>query len=714
MYSKKIINKKIKKLIAFVLCIFSFSSCFMGVSAQESFQNPAYTNYYYEQNGNKSVLVEDRAVFEYENVISGQSLGLNTFYHIEDICVGPNGKVFVLDSGNNRVVVLKNDFTLDYVINEFTKNGDAIELNEPKGIYVSDKNELFISDTENERVVICDLKGVVKKELTIPDSELIPGDFKFNPIAVLIDNSNYFYILTRGSYYGAMMYNENYEFIGFFGANAVETTALEGIALYIKNLFTSNAKRASSTKKLPFQFYDFDLDGSGFIYTVSPSKSGQIKKLNLKGTNTLRYKFGTGVSSAANYNFSGQEIYTDITGHKINQSFSSICVDENGFVYALDSAYGQIYIYDRQCNNISVFGGGVGNGKQNGTFISANSIEIVGEKLLISDYEKNNITVMSKTRYGNLIMQGDILTYKGEFEEATPIWKEVISYNNNRQIAYRGLALAALNSEEYSEAMKYAKLGLDQESYCAAYEQRINEFMNKHLWWILILIVGAVVFLVIYSSRKKVNTEYEIRKKNSVKILLEMSAHPFEVAQLIRYREAGSVALATVIIVLYYITSVASKLWSGFMYTLPVSDFNLFYALLGSVGIILLWVICHWGISTIFSGKADLKQIYITTAYCLVPLVVYNVLFIALSYVVVPSGASFVSILQLIFYIYTAFLLLCAFINIQEYSLKKLLGITLLTLAGMIAVAFLLFMIFMLGQNFVSFVVNIISEAIYR
>lgn len=705
-------HRKLKCLFAFILCLSVIVCGNFVVSAKEDLQTPAYTNYFYEQNGEEYILVEDRPVYDYETDINGESLGINSFYHIEDMYEAPDGRMFILDSGNNRVVVLKNDFTFDYCIEELKMNGAPTEMNSPKGIYVSENNEMFISDTENERVLICDLNGEVKKELTMPDSELIPEDFKFNPISVIIDNSNYFYVLTRGSYYGAMMYNEDYEFVGFFGANAVETTALEGIALYIKNLFTTNAQRASSTKKLPFQFYDFDIDNDGFIYTISPSTTGQIKKLNLKGTNTLRYKVGTGVNSATTYNFASDETYSDITGHKISQSFSSICVDKNGFVYALDSAYGQVYVYDRQCNNISVFGGGVGNGKQSATFVNANAIEIVDEKLLISDYEKNSITVMSKTEYGDLIMQGDMLTYEGEFDKAVPIWEEVLTYNTNRQIAYRGLALAALNSEDYSEAMKYAKLGLDQESYSAAYEQIENQFMNKHLWWILILIVGAVIFFVIYSSKKKVNEES--KKVNPVKTLLAMSVHPFEVSQKIRYKEAGSAVIATCVIILFYLSSVAAKLWSGFMYTLPVINFNLFYALLGSVGIVLLWVICHWGISTIFTGKADLKQIYITTAYCLVPLVIYNVLFIVLSYIVIPTGASFIDILQLIFYIYTAFLLICSFINIQEYSLKKLLGISILTIAGMIAVAFLLFMVFMLGQNFVSFVVNIVSEAVYR
>ena len=193
-----------------------------------------------------------------------------------------------------------------------------------------------------------------------------------------------------------------------------------------------------------------------------------------------------------------------------------------------------------------------------------------------------------------------------------------------------------------------------------------------------------------------------------------MSVHPIEVASNIRYNKTGSTLIATIILMLFYLSSVSVETWSGFMYTLPTQNFNFLYALLGTVGVILLWVLCHWGTSTIFTGKATLKVIYITTCYCLIPLIVYNVLFIVLSYIVVPSSTSFVDILSIIAYLYVALLMISSFINIQEYSLLKLTGVVILSIAGMIGVAFLLFMTFILGQNFISFFANVISEGLYR
>ena len=707
-------KQKIKCIVAFLFCIIIVSSVSITVAAQEELQSPAYTNYYYEIRGDEKILVEDRPVYGFETVIDGNSLKIDGFFHVNDMCDSKNGDIYVLDSGNSRVVVLNSDGTLNRVISDIILNGEKCELKEPQGIFVSDNNEIFISDTEGERILICDDNGVVNKTMTVPKSDLIPDDFKFNPISVLIDNSGYLNVLTRGSYYGAMLYDEEYEFVGFFGANSVQGTVLDNITALFNSIFETNKKKAQRVRKIPYQFYDFDCDKTGFIYTISPTEKGQIKKINLKGSNVLRLKKGLSVVSAESYNFADTSTYVDEAGHKLKHAFSKIAVDENGYVYALDSAYGQVYVYDDSCNVITVFGGGLGRGDRNATFVTASSIVVVNGKIWISDYEKNSITVLSKTEYGDLVMKAQNETVLGNFDAAESLWGEVLKYNSNHQLAYRGLGLAAINKRDYDAAMKYSKMGYDQETYAAAYGQVMNKFLNKHLWWILLIIVVLLVFVVVWFSRPSKRDEYAVKKTNQVVTALKMCVHPIEVAGNIRTKQSGSVIVATVILALYYLSSVSVKTWSGFMYTLPAQDFNLLYTLLGSVGIVILWVLCHWGVSTIFSGKGSFKAIYIVTCYCLIPLIVYNVLFIALSYIVVPSSTSFVDILSTIAYLYVAIMLVSALINIQEYGLAKLSGVVVLSVAGMVGVAFLLFMTFILGQNFVSFFANIISEGMYR
>lgn len=705
-------NKFLFKILVAVMSLFVLISSFtLSASAISGIEEPAYTNYFYEHDGKTKRIVEDRPVYVNTGVIDGNSLGIDSFYIVNDV-FSTDDAVYILDSGNGRIVILNKDYTLKKIIDSFVMNGEKQELNEPQGIYIDGEN-IYIADTENMRVLQCDINGNISVCYTAPESELIPDGFDFYPINMLIDKSGYLYILTRGSYYGAMMYDLDRNFVGFYGANSVSVDILEGMASFFNSIFETNEKLQNKVKKLPYQFYDFDTDNSGFIYTVSPSEAGQIKKLNLKGINTLKYKSGVSVVSAEGFNFGALENYTELNGKQRKQAFSSIAVDEKGFMYALDSAYGKVYIYDSKCNNIAVFGGGVGVGYQKGTFVSASKIEINGEDLLICDTEKNSITVMNRTDYGNLIMQAGYLTDKGEFEEAETLWKEVLTYNSNRQVAYRGLALVNLNSENYNAALEYSKFGLDQESYAAAYEQLISIFLNKHLWWILLIVLALIIALTVMLLKPR----KEERKSTRFRALTDVFGiitHPIDLAAEIRAKRAGSVWAATVVLIVFYFSQIAVKQWAGFMYVLPSSSFNPLYALLGSVGVIVLWIICHWGVSAIFSGKATLRSIYIVSSYSMLPLIFYNILFTLMSYFVVPSSSSFITVLQMVAYAAVAILLIFTLINLQEYSLGKLLGVSFVTVFGMLVTAFLIFMVLTLGQNFISFAVNIVSEGIYR
>ena len=544
-------SKLFSKILSAVLSLILLTALFvLPAHAESGIEKPAYTNYFYEQDGNSKRLVEDRPVYVNSRVLDGESIGIGSLYMVNDI-YSTDKAVYLLDSGNGRVIVLNDDYSLKSVIDTFTLDGEKQTLKDAQGIYVYG-DDIYIADTENKRVLVCDSKGNINKCFETPESDLIPEDFDFFPISMLIDKSGYLYILTRGSYYGAMMYDLDRNFVGFYGANSVSVTILEGISAFFNQIFETNEKLANSVKKLPYQFYDFDTDNKGFIYTVSPSETGQIKKLNLKGNNTLKYKNGISVTSAESYNFGAQITYTDLSGNERKESFSSIAVDDRGFIYALDSAYGKIYIYDSKCNNIAVLGGGVGAGYQKGLFVAAKSIEVFGEDLLVCDAEKNCITVMRRTDYGNLLMNADYLTDEGEFEEAEPLWQEVLTYNSNRQIAYRGLALVSLSGEKYNDALKYSEAGLDQESYAAAYEQLISEFLNRHLWWILLIVVALIIGVTVLLLKAE-KRENKAVWNNTLSDVFKIITHPIDLASEIRAGRAGSVAAATVILFIYYI-----------------------------------------------------------------------------------------------------------------------------------------------------------------
>ena len=669
-----------------------------------------YSYSYFQDNGVKTE-TSDRAVFYPEKQIDGR-VADGGFNGINDIQFY-NKELYILDSGHSRIVVLNNDYSLKKIIKLYDGK-KSVSLNAAEGLFVYEGG-IYIADTENQRMLKCDSSGKIITVLKEPDSDILPDGFSFTPVDSIVDANNYLYILLRGSYYGALLYSPDGKFIGFYGSNTVSNSVLEGLALYFEQFFETNEKLAISKQKLPYQFNDFTLDEKGYIYTVSSDSnknSGQIRRLNSASNNILKYKDGYRYVDTDTYNFGEEQIYQDMTGLDVEQHFSGIAV-ENDIIYALEDSYGKIYVYDTKSNPISVFGGGMGQGTQKGIFQSPTAIAVKDGHILVSDSKKNTVTVFSKTEYGCALLDAISYSSKDDYVSAKPLWEKVLNYNISNQIANQGMAKVYIEEKNYSKALKYAKLGNDQESYAIAYEALEKEFLNGNMWWILILIclmIGVCIYCSIVIKKRNI----VLVKNKKLSLAFNYLVHPFDVSGEIRHKGGGSVIISTVILALFYIVLVSNSMWTGFMYQLPNKKFSSFYSLLGSVGVLLLWVIVQWAITTLFSGKGKLSQIYIISCYSLLPVIIYKVIYLICSYIVIPSNTSMLSLIGVLAICYSAFLMAVGFITIHEYSFFKVLGVALLTVVGMMIVIFILFMMLTLGQGCISFVMNIFSEIAFR
>ena len=131
----------------------------------------------------------------------------------------------------------------------------------PRILIVDDDENIFIADTQHQRVIKCDNKGNFIRLYQLPeagttDARLIPSGFNYQPIKVAVDHKGYVYILSNGSYYGAILYDPNDKFLGFYGANDVPATFAQALTTLWNRLFMNNEKRAEMTRSLPYTFSD--------------------------------------------------------------------------------------------------------------------------------------------------------------------------------------------------------------------------------------------------------------------------------------------------------------------------------------------------------------------------------------------------------------------------------------------------------------------------
>ena len=184
--------------------------------------------------------------------IKAEDIGLG--YELDgmtDICVDKQERIYILCGGQSRLIVLNSDYSLNREFKVLNDEGAEENFTGAEGVFVSEDGNVYISDTVNGRVLVCNADGKLTNTILLPESSLIPEDFIYQPIKVVIDTRGYMYILSLGSYYGALTFSPEGEFVGFFGANTVSANALDTLSYIWDRLTGTDEKRALSQKSLP-------------------------------------------------------------------------------------------------------------------------------------------------------------------------------------------------------------------------------------------------------------------------------------------------------------------------------------------------------------------------------------------------------------------------------------------------------------------------------
>ncbi|MBQ7088489.1 MAG: YIP1 family protein [Clostridia bacterium] len=593
---------------------------------------------------------------------------------------------------------------------------NGLDYAKASGIYVTKDGQLLICDTENRRVLVVDGEGELKHIITKPEGIEIPEELDFTPTRIIMDNKGYLYLSAgEACYYGLLVYDEQYNFKGFHGAYAASSGLLETLSGLITNLFMTNEKAEGSKKNYGTGVIDIAIDGEGLLYTLSDpaSHTGQIKRMGLNGTQTLNFKSGFTTQSGDLLNFVEQpgSYFEKGSSFRIMSNLNSLAVDQQGFIYAADSGRSRVYMFDEECRMLTGFSLSIGgNGTQLGTFHTPVALAVSEDRLFVADSGNKNITVFELTEYGRLCKAADVLTINGEYEEALPLWEQVLKLDANNQRAYEGIAKAYLAREDYDQAMYYAEKGNDQQTYSLAYTEVQKVWLSNNFWWIFILClvaVGGIAAILVISKKRKI---FEI-KNVKLRTALAVPFHPFQSFQALRTQKATSLLLACIFVVVFYIARVSQDLYGGFMYIIvDKANYNALFTLFGSVGILMLWVVTNWGICMLNDGKGSFMEVFCMSAYSMMPMIAYSVIFTVGSHVIPATNTDSFGMIGTILTIYMALLLLIGMTVVHEYSFFKSIGMAIVTVICMALAVFVLCSVVLLSQQFIMFIVSIVEE----
>lgn len=478
-----------KKLLSLVsAAALAVSALTVNVSALET-----YDPYSYDRWGDP---VASQAGYTAERYVDGETIGCGSLFEPADLFISHDELMYIADKGNNRIVITDLDFNFVREMKEFSYNGETLTLKKPTGVYVDQyTGNIYVCDTENDRVIKCDTDGNVDRLFTKPDSELYDQNLTYNPAKVLVDKAGNVYVIVKSQTKGAVMFDINGEFLGFYGANRVEATA-EVLANAFWNLIGTEAQRERRTKQTPIGFSNFDIDDDGFIFTVTESQEIEtdlVKKLNPRGDNILDSL------GAADMTFGDiPPAYYSIYSKK--SSLTDIDLGPNGELNILDFQHGRIFQYDKECWLLFIMGG---SGDQLGLFQSAAAIESHDNHLYVLDSRKNNITIFTRTVFGEIVTEAANLYNDGLYEESLEPWRNVLKYDGNYRRAYIGIGNALYNKYEYREAMDYFEISISRVRYNRAFEGYRDQWLKENYVGAIIVIILLIILLTVYNKLRK-------------------------------------------------------------------------------------------------------------------------------------------------------------------------------------------------------------------
>lgn len=636
---------------------------------------------------------------------SGEDWGVGELKTPQDL-VMTEAALYLLDSGNSRILVLDYEWNCKQVLDTFTYQGERLDITGAKGMFVTDDGRILVADTEHFRIVESDLNGTVSRILTKPTTSMISEEREFRVSKVLEDPYGRIYALVNGINEGAVTFLQDGTFDGFFASNEVERTA-EVLFQYIWRQFMTEEQIRNSKSFVPAEFTNFDLDKRGFLYTVTQSNEGEssVRLLNYKGTNL----------QGDNTEFGDLEWDRKVRD-SVSTTFVDVDTDADGYMYLLDSARGRIFNYSEDGMLLTVFGA---LGSQLGTFKAPVAIETdTTGYVYVLDNLRNTLTIYRPTDYILTMREALDLHEAGRYAEAKSKWEEVLAFNSNSELAYYGIGMALDEAGQYAEALPYFKRGNNHKSYSDAFREVRKDFIKSNFVWLVggfLVIAVGVVLLVRYAKRRltRENAYVQSPLEGRYTAPLFTALHPLDGFENLRQTGNWSIPLTLIMLVVLFLLLSATWFWTGFSFNSNrASDFNILITLTQTFGVAIVWVLANWAVCTlsIMEGKGRMKDIWCMTVYSLLPFILSLAVALVCSNCFTLEEEAFLVLIRQAGIWWSAALLLCGLCRIHQYSFLKTLVCVLLTIVGMAIIVFLLVMFFGLMQQLVSFAESIISE----
>ncbi len=523
------------KTVAMIMALVIMATVMiLPVSALSS---PPYEGYNYDPYG-----VSTAAPVGYlpAGTIDYEDMGLaEKFNTPQDMFVFDNKEIWITDSSGvkveslgdvkvdekasnsttyGRIVVLDTDYKFVREYTTFTaEDGTKQPIPSPQGLFVrhnkeTGKDEMFVccnitvkdkdgGERKDGYVLCADMDGNIIRKYVRPESS-VTNIKDFQPLSVVVDDSNYLYLQAYGVLDGIIVYKyDSAEFDTFYGANKVVLTWKLLVEQTIKKIFSRKATEGR-LKAVPTEMSNMYIDEEGFIYTTTATatveKELRVRKLNAAGENTLN----ADVNALVKVVFGDRDTGSHVAGGTRVSSdtrLEDIVVDENGIIACMDVERNRVYLYDQSCMLLTAFGFKSTGNAVEGSVSSATAIDRLGDRYLVMDAARGVIVTYRPTEYMAMLLEANKFYTDGRYVEGESYWRNVLKYDANFARGYAAIGKSLREQKKYEESLYWLKEGQDRTSYSLALQEYRKEYLRENYMWLIPVVVAVcVVFMLIF------------------------------------------------------------------------------------------------------------------------------------------------------------------------------------------------------------------------
>ena len=642
--------------------------------------------------GPDELLVETQTA--YDPVASMINLDGETLKKPEDMVLGPDGNLYIADTGNKRVVAISPEGRLIKII------GGKSVLSKPAGVYVDDSLNVYVADETKGKVFLFDAEGNLIQSFEKPSHPLFGADAYFKPSKLRVDKRGTLYIASIGNYNGIIRISQNGTFLGYYGANLTSVSLLTRI----KTLFYTDEQFNNMVLgRIPVAIDNLCMDDLGVVYTISNllSTGETLRRLNMAGHNTLKTQIA---------------IKTPVC----------VAVSPSGFIYAADTD-NQIYEFTSEGRLLFQMSAGIHTTARQGLFKSISALAAdSNHTLYVLDKIQGCVQTFKPTEFTNSVHQALISFESGKYEQSKEYWQKVKRMNGLFAYANVGIGEAYYREERYSEAMQAFREAGDKEGYSDAFWEVRSDWLHKNLSVLTVSAIAVILLaegIVLLKRKTKLlqpaaDALGKFRKLSlvyQVGYAFRILRHPNDTCYGIQREKKGSWVSAVLVLLLFFAIYIVNKYYTGFLFkTVADGSYQLLLDAEVVIAVFALVTICTYLVCTVKEGEAKLIDLFIGFSYSLIPYIIFGGMAALLGNVLTYNEAFLVQLLYVIAYAWSLLLFFLTLMFLNDFNIRKAFKTVLWSIFTIIVVVAVIFIGIVLLNQLFNFIGTVWGEALYR